>query len=453
MRQTELAAGLAVLFSFVGGQITHAADSEAAARGEKALTTRAFNPPAWTKQAYANVWRQWDTKLTAAPADYAAAFRRHYGMHPAPFSNGDYPMGLRPSRRLLLEGLTTDCLLCHGGSIAGQSYIGLGNTSLDIQALFEDLAAADGRSRKLPFQFSNVRGTSEAGAMGVWLLGWREPNLKVRLKHLDLGVRDDLCEDVPAWWLLKKKKTMYYNGAGNARSVRALMQFMLSPLTFPATFSEEEATFGDIQAYLLSLQPPRYPFAIDRTLAHQGETLFGQDCARCHGTYGPNWAYPNRIVPLEVIGTDANRAYGITQTFWRYYNRSWFGQEKQGWLADDYSARASIGYQAPPLDGIWATAPYLHNGSVPTVYQLLHSSTRPRIFTRSFDTGGEAYDPVKLGWKTQALVCGPDPALPGIERRRVYDTTQPGRHNSGHTFGDKLTEPERMAIIEYLKTL
>ena len=99
--------------------------------------------------------------------------------------------------------------------------------------------------------------------MTVYLLGWREPNLRLRSQRLDLGLRDDLCEDVPAWWLLKKKKTMYYTGAGDARSVRSLMQFMLSPLTFSSVFNREESTFADIREYILSLKPPSYPFPID----------------------------------------------------------------------------------------------------------------------------------------------------------------------------------------------
>jgi len=55
--------------------------------------------------------------------------------------------------------------------------------------------------------------------------------------------------------------------------------------------------------------------------------------------------------------------------------------------------------------------------------------------------------------KITVLQQSPDPKLPGYERRKIYDTTQPGRSNAGHTFGDDLTDPERMAIIEYLKTL
>src|SRR5439155_3943243 len=131
-----------------------------------------------------------------------------------------------------------------------------------------------------------------------------EPDLRLVKKQLDLGLRDDLCEDTPAWWLLKKKRTMYYTGGSDARSVRSIMQFMLTPLNPPSVFDREEPTFADIHAYLLTLEPPKYPFPIDRVLAAQGEALFTKTCARCHGTYGERWTYPNRVVPLHEIGTD-----------------------------------------------------------------------------------------------------------------------------------------------------
>src|SRR5262249_27380848 len=277
--------------------------------------------------------------------------------------------------------------------------------------------------------------------------------LKVRLSRLDLGLRADMCEDPPAWWLLKKKKTMYHTGSTDSRSVRSLMQFMLSPLNGPETIKQAEETFVDIQAFLLSLEPPKYPFAIDTPLARKGEALFLDTCARCHGTYGKDWTYPNKVVPLDTIGTDRHRFDGYNEKALSHYNQSWFAHERTGWLADDFPTRPTAGYQAPPLDGIWATAPYLHNGSVPTVYHLSNPKARPKIYTRSFRTDHEAYAPVKLGWKIQVLEHGADPTLPAFERRKVYDTTQPGRSNGGHTFGDKLTDDERMAVIEYLKTL
>src|SRR5262249_39217843 len=164
-----------------------------------------------------------------------------------------------------------------------------------------------------------------------------------------------------------------------------------------------EPTFADIQAYILSLEAPKYPLPIDQSLAAEGEQVFVRHCARCHGTYGSEWTYPNKIVPLDVIGTDPNRYHGISGLFEEHYDKSWFGHEKNGWLIDEYAAGRAAGYQAPPLDGIWATASYLHNGSVPTVYHVLNSKARPACYTRSFRTDMDAYDPVKLGWKFEPL--------------------------------------------------
>jgi mono/diheme cytochrome c family protein len=304
--------------------------------------------------------------------------------------------------------------------------------------------------KKSPHVFTNARGTIEAGAMAVFLLGLREPDLKPRSPRLDLDLHDDMCEDVPAWWLLKKKKTMYHTGGGDQRSVRSLMQFMMSPLNSAESITKEEPTFRDIRAYLLSLEPPKYPFAIDAALAKKGQDVFEATCSRCHGTYGEKWTYPNRIVPLKEIGTDPKRLEGLTRKLADYYNQSWFAHEKGD---DGYQGIATDGYQAPPLDGVWATAPYFHNGAAPTVYHVLNSKARPKVFTRSYRTDEADYDREKLGWKVKVLDGPADPKLPPLERRKVYDTTQPGRGNGGHTFGDKLTDDQRRAVIEYLKTL
>lgn len=430
--------------------VSPAVDADAAKRGRAALEQRSFNPAVWSMAAFESVWKQWGVK--EQPENFAEAFRVRYGLHAAPYANDGLPMGLRKSNSLLLRGLSVDCLICHGGSIMGQSYVGLGNSTLEIHALFEEMNKASGRGPMMPFRFTNVRGTSEAGAMAVYLLGHREPDLNIRRRRVELGLHDDMCEDPPAWWALKKKKTMYHTGGSDARSVRSLMQFMMGPLNGPTSFEQEEATFRDVQAYLLSIQPPKYPFPVNQDLANKGKVVFEKTCSKCHGTYGENWTYPNRIVKIDEIGTDRRRFDGLTAEFGRYYNRSWFAHEKRGWLVDEYISKPTIGYQAPPLDGVWATAPYFHNGSVPTVYNVLKSDSRPNRYTRSFHTDKDDYDPQKLGWKVQEAKRPNGDTLP-IEQRRVYDTSQPGRGNGGHFYGDDLTEAERMAVIEYLKTL
>jgi hypothetical protein len=146
-----------------------------------------------------------------------------------------------------------------------------------------------------------------------------------------------------------------------------------------------------------------------------------------------------------------------------FYNESWFGDE---WKMNEKAG----GYQAPPLDGIWATAPYFHNGSVPTVYAVLNPDARPKYFRRRDSTGLDAYDPMRLGWKVEELPHGQtdgpvtsatpqlrDPARQAaaatFERRKIFDTTLPGKSNAGHPFGQPLSDSERRAVIEYLKTL
>lgn len=447
-------ASLSILVACFSTSTFHAAEPTptAAERGKKTLEEVSFIAPSWREPAYENAWKMWPG-VKEKPADYDRLFRERYGLHTAPYPNGGLPMGLRKSSYLFIKGFAADCMVCHGGSLMGKSYLGLGNTALDIQALFEELSGADGRAAKVPFTFCNVRGTSEAGGMAVYLLGYREPDLKLRTPRKDLGLHDDLCEDVPAWWVLKKKKTMYHTGGADARSVRSKMQFMMTPLTQLSDFERYEPAFRDIQEYLLTLEPPKYPFTIDKALAVKGAKVFSANCAHCHGTYGENATYPNRIVPLQEIGTDSNRYRGITAEFGTYYDRTWFAKEKSGWFTNGYPTRASVGYQAPPLDGIWATAPYFHNGSVPTLQDVLKSNNRPKLYTRSFRTNEEDYDLEKVGWKVEVLKAKPEKKLDAIEARKIYDTTQPGRGNQGHTYGDKLTDEERRAVIEYLKTL
>jgi len=431
--------------------ISLAAEPTPAERGRKALESTAFIKAFWPKPAYDAVWKQWG--LAEKPKDYEKAIRERYGLQESPYPNNGYPMGLRKADLLIGKGVGIDCLTCHGGSLFGKSTIGLGNSSLDIHALFEEMSAAGGVGVKLPFTFSQARGTNEAGAFAVYLLGLRTPELKLKGDLTELGLHDDSCEDVPAWWLLKKKKTMYHVGSTDARSVRSIMQFLLHPLTLPCEFRDAEAKFRDIRDFILSIEPPKYPKPIDAKLAAAGEKVFAANCATCHGTYGNEPTYPNRIVPIEKIGTDRTRFDNIGPKFTAAYNASWFAKEsRDAWFVGGKPMRATKGYQAPPLDGVWATAPYFHNGSVPTLDGVLNSKARPKRFTRSFVTDEADFDFDRIGWKFEEANAV-DPKLSPFERRKIYDTAERGRGNGGHAYGDDLSAEERRAVIEYLKSL
>ncbi|HQR06219.1 MAG TPA: c-type cytochrome [Gemmatales bacterium] len=425
-----------------------------AERGYELLTTKAFVPAIWSRSSYDSAWKNWNLK--EKPSNYEAAVRERYGLHAAPYANDGLPMGLRPTPWLgIAKGVTADCMMCHGGSILGKSYIGLGNASLEIEGLFTELAGLrsdKNELRPILFPFTNVRGTVEAGAMAVYLFSIRNPDLTLRTKPLDLGLRADICEDTPPWWHFKKKTRLYYNGSNDARSVRTLMQFTLSPFYLPAMIKSNEAAFQDIQAYLKTINPPKYSGPIDVTLARKGEAIFSQNCSKCHGTYGENWTYPNKIIDIDEIGTDSTRALAIDDRAKEHYDKTWFAQETDS-EGKKLVTSNQHGYVAPPLDGIWATAPYLHNGSVPTLYHLLNSKTRPAKYTRSFRTEETDYDHHQVGWKVTEVRNDAAELAHPIEKRKIYDTSKPGRGNRGHTFGDKLTEEQRWALIEYLKTL
>lgn len=106
--------------------------------------------------------------------------------------------------------------------------------------------------------------------------------------------------------------------------------------------------------------------------------------------------------------------------------------------------RATAQYLARPLNGIWATAPYLHNGSAPTLYDLLHPDQRPAKFAM----GDREFDPAKVGYQSELDATGPNVW--------IYDTTQPGNSNIGHSgdaFGTSLPEDQKSALLEYLKKL
>ena len=239
---------------------------------------------------------------------------------------------------------------------------------------------------------------------------------------------------------------MYYDGRTDAHSVRTNMQFIMAEKDLDE-MKALESTFADIQAYLKSLKPPKYPFTIDGAKAGQGKVVFEKNCTKCHGTYGPGGEYPNVIVDLKTIGTDPDRAYATTRKSVEHYNSTWLGEAHPADLEMN-------GYQAPPLDGVWATAPYLHNGSVPTLHAVLKSSERPKIFRRPESTDFDHYDRTNVGWVVEPLATVPDLKELGPHRGKfIYDTARYGLGNGGHTFGDKLTEDDRMAVIEYLKSL
>jgi len=285
---------------------------------------------------------------------------------------------------------------------------------------------------------------------GVALMRHRDADLAIvqRPPRFDLLHHD---MDAPAWWHYRRRRSLYVDGFA-AKGHRVLMQFLLVKENGPEKFRDWEDEFRDIEAWIASLEPPRWPGAIDAALAERGRGVFGRHCAECHGTYGPDGVYPERLVPLAEIATDPVRLQSLSQADRRALNASWFGHfgaDRRAADVDLAAREAGTGYVAPPLDGVWATAPYLHNGSVPTLWHLLHPDARPVVWRRS----ATGYDDRRVGLEVEERDDMPPEKLPPPERRRFFDTRKPGKSAAGHDFPAALDDAEKAAVLEYLKTL
>lgn len=318
------------------------------------------------------------------------------------------------------------------------------NTELDMQTLYEDVTKLTGMKGPFPMLFGMSRGRTNAFVFSLELLRRRNEDLSRRSEPLPMGQYSDYDLDAPSWWYLKKKTALYSDGNLRGDFVRPIMQFTMGEPNGEKIRSWE-GDFRDILAYLRSIEAPKYPLPIDKPLASEGEKVFTKTCSQCHGTYGSGGKYPNRVVPIDVVGTDSLRLTALTREFREYFNKTWFAG------ASSHAEETTTGYVAPPLDGVWASAPYFHNGSVPTIYGVLTKEARPKYFRRV--GGAKEYDSKDVGLKFEALSAAADKSLPGEARRRVVDTTLPGLGNGGHSFGFALSEKEKRQVIEYLKTL
>ncbi len=199
----------------------------------------------------------------------------------------------------------------------------------------------------------------------------------------------------------------------------------------------------DIFAFLSEVYTPQpFPGPVDEGLVGAGAAVYAAECAACHGSYEmregrpvlvafPNW--------MGDVGTDRLRAEAFTGALAEAIGETAY--------AGTIAAEATGLYAAPPLGGLWASAPYLHNGSVPTVAALLDPAARPGRFM----VGGHALDFDALGLRLEE---GEYPAgyVP-FSTPAEYDTDLPGRGNAGHTFGQELGPADKRALIEFLKLL
>jgi mono/diheme cytochrome c family protein len=421
-------------------------------QGYRFMTTYPTLTPDFDQEVFDNIWQVWEEPARSEAEKATPEQRREmafsrYGLTSEPGDTSGKPQQYVVDEK---GNWTMNCLSCHQGKVAGQVIPGVPNSHYALQTLMEDV-----RNTKLKlgkrlirmdmasavFPLGTTNGTTNAVMFGMALMANRDPQLNVKPNLPPPMTHHD--HDAPAWWNFRKKSRLYSDGF-SPKGHRPLMQFMLIPENGPKFFADHEDEFQEIYAWLESLEAPAYPFDIDHALAKQGEVIFNNHCADCHGTYGAEETYPNKIVPIDEIGTDPVRLTALSPEHRHAYGQSWFAHFGEHKTIDDPG-----GYVAPPLDGIWASAPYFHNGSVPTLWHVLNSAERPAIWRRTEN----GYDQEKVGLEIATFDTLPDDVKSGRERRKYFDTSKYGKSAQGHTFPDALSIEEKRAVLEYLKTL
>ncbi|HZT28958.1 MAG TPA: c-type cytochrome [Bryobacteraceae bacterium] len=385
----------------------------------------------------------------------------------------DLPIGMA-RRRVYLDRVGLNCAVCHTGTLREtpssprRIILGMPANNLDLQAYFRFLAAcvSDGRFTAdnvlLAIQTHTRLDPLERLAYRAAVWETREVVLQRKQLISFMDSRPDWgpgrvdtfnpyktvqfrfpmdhdatigTTDLPSIWNQKPREGMQLHWDGNNTSLEernksAALGGGVTPV------SVDLAAMKRIEDWLRDeLQPPPYPYAVDDNLARQGEALYQAHCASCHA-FGS--AYVGKVTPIAEIGTDPHRLDSFTYEF-----AANMGTLFAGYPYRFTHFRKTQGYANMPLDGVWLRAPYLHNGSVPTLRDLLEPpENRPKVFYRGYDV----YDSHKAGFVSDV------PEENGRKYFR-YDTAVPGNGNGGHLYGTKLKDAEKAALVEYMKKL
>ncbi|MGD2113801.1 MAG: cytochrome c [Acidobacteriota bacterium] len=433
------------------------------------LGSEAFSPPYWVWKALPVMFPEY------LPGD-------GYESLGFVFEEGeDLPIGFSRRRLNGLDGIGLNCAFCHTGTVRDtpdsepRIYVGMPAHQFDIQGYFTFLFDAALDQRFTPNQMIPVMESLGADFDPIDRAFYRYVVInQVRLGLLE--ARDRLSalilnEDVPPWglgrvdtfnpykalqlnypmhevptdeligpadypqiWNQAPREGLYLHWDGNNNSVdERNLGAALGTGATPTSLDYD--SLDRIDRWLREFPPPEYPYDIDRELAGQGEVIYQSMCSDCHDFDGE---LNGTVIPLEEIGTDPYRLHNYTYDLTVNQATLYAGMP---WRFTHW--RKSDGYACQALDGIWARAPYLHNGSVPTLRDLLEPpENRPAVFYRGYDV----YDRENVGFVSDV------PEANGREFFRM-DRTVPGNDNVGHLYGTDLSPEEKDALIEYMKTL
>lgn len=388
-----------------------------------------------------------------------------------PWEEGaETPVGFS-KRRIGYERVAINCAFCHATSVreapgaVPKIYPGGPSNTFDVLAYQRFLfrSASDprfnaddilhrigqihelGAVERLVYRYLLIPGTRKAlleqkeqfawtDSRPDWGPGRIDPFNPVKVAVLKVDVGDTIGNsDMVPIWNLAPREGMAYHWDGMNSDINEVFHSSAigdgaSPKSIPL------AKLARLQDWLKETRPPAFPFPVNAGLARAGEPIYARECAACHAFGGER---TGKVEPLASVGTDRHRLDMWTKESADAYNS----------YAKDYpwgfkGFRSTDGYVNVPLDGVWIRAPYLHNGSVPTLADLLEpQEKRPKVFYR----GSDVYDPVRGGF----VSTGPEAERVGMR----YDTAARGNGNAGHNWGTALSPEEKAALVEYMKTL
>ena len=478
-------------------------------------------PPAPIFKALPSVCTRVADAVRRAPRQDGERFYAIFGLiyepSPSPASVADQlPVGISRRRRLGMDMLGVNCALCHAGTVRDtpdappRVVPGMPPQQVDVQRLFRFifdcvegpefttanvLAAIEraenrrlwvhervryrllvprirGQVRDLDAKIGVLTG-DRVLASGPGRLDTISPGKALEVGW-DLGAllegarREELTATTdfpPAWNLAVREKDGFrLHWDGNLGTVKeTLFSAALAVGAKPQTLDVRQ--FNKIVDYLHALKPPAHPFPPVRELVAEGAELFKRVCSTCHGD-GVTGDAVGRVTSNDSLKVDAHRLNAFSAL---YASRLPVALNANYGKSEFHftTFQKTAGYANLPLDGVWVRGPYLHNGSVPTLYDLLQP---PRCRPPRFYRGSDVYDQGNVGFVSyaehstdpeclrQADAPPPGPAItdvPEAARRQLFlfDTAVPGNHNTGHDFGTDLSAAQKKALVEFLKTL
>lgn len=358
------------------------------------------------------------------------------------------------------------CVACHGGKAAGEYIIGLGNKNIDTQQIGKDALLGLRLWGTLPrqnqkFKVLHQRALEFTGALAGSKVGNMTQGLVSTAvirswfyKIFDLPFPDNFPPGqvkIPHLWGYgeKRKSGSFWDGEGNGELGGWAIAVELYAGQTPENVREYWPKVHHAENVLADFLPPKYPFKINESKVLSGKKIYEASCLKCHGQHErdfqghPVYESPKHI-PWRVVKTDPDRLKALTEELYDLIDSNPLNDVMRA------TRKPEQGYVAPKLWGIWSRFPYLHNASVPTIYDLLSSpEQRPKKFSLKNAGERERFDETKLGLKIDSKWTEDS------VRRRLYDTSRIGHSNEGHFFESfkNLSHENKLELIEYLKTL